>query len=58
MSEYCKNCYELAEENTKLKEKLEKAKEITTKYSQREDYLLGGLFADLVDELNEVLKDE
>ncbi len=42
----------------RLEQKLEKIKEIATKYSQREDYLLGGLFADLVDKLNEALKDE
>lgn len=42
----------------RLEQKLNKIKEIATKYSQREDYLLGGLFTDLVDELNEVLKDE
>lgn len=28
MSEYCKNCYKLAEENEKLKEKLEKIEHI------------------------------
>lgn len=45
-------------ENKKLKEKLEKIKGIVTKYSQHEGYLLDGLFTDLVDELNKVLKDE
>lgn len=38
--------------------KLEKIKEIVTKYSQHEGYLLDDLFTDLVDELSEVLKDE
>ena len=41
-----------------LEQKLEKIKEIATKYSQHEGYLLDGLFTDLVDELNGVLKDE
>lgn len=41
-----------------LEQKLDKIKGIATKYSQREDYLLGGLYADLIDKLNEVLKDE
>ena len=36
----------------------DKIKEIATKYGQQEDYLLSILFSDLVDELNEVLKDE
>lgn len=48
----------LKQENTNLKEKLEKIKEIATKYSQHEGYLLDGLFTDIVDELSEVLKDE
>ena len=42
----------------RLEQKLEKIKEIASKYSQHEGYLLDGLFTDLVDELSEVLKDE
>jgi len=41
----------LVQENAELKQTLKK---IIAKYSHTEDYLLGGLFADLLDELSEV----
>ena len=45
-------------ERDNYKKALQDIDKIVTEYSKHEDYLLSGLFADLINELNEVLKDD
>jgi hypothetical protein len=47
---------EFLEGRNKYKKALQDVDKIVTEYSKREDYLLGGLYTDLIDDINKVLR--
>lgn len=55
MSEYCENCYKLAEENTKLKEKLEKILNFCkTLEDVKEEYMRIQLIKEIIEDKKDI----